>query len=193
MSRIRVVLLLRLGVALTAIAPAAGGAQEMRPRQAQPGERAPNRERLERQFRERLGEIVRRRLNLSDDQMARLARTNERFESDRMDLLRQEREARMQLRREMVAGESANQQRIGELLDEALRIQRRRVDLVEREQRALAEFLTPLQRAQYFAIQEDLRRRMEEMRRGRQAQPGGPPGGRVPGRPPGGGRGPRPR
>jgi hypothetical protein len=40
--------------------------------------------------------------------------------------------------------------------------------------------MTPVQRAQYFGIQDDLRRRMEDIRQQRQQRRGGAP---APGRP----------
>ena len=143
---------------------------------------------LERQFRERLAEVVRRRLNLNDVQMRQLRQVNERVERERMQLLREERQVRVALRTEMLAGDSADQERVATLLDNTLRIQRRRLDLTEQEQRALSDFMTPLQRAQYFAIQDDLRRRLEDIRQQRQQRqqrrPGMPPGPPPQGRPP---------
>ena len=123
---------------------------------------------LERQFRERLAEVVRRRLNLDDAQMRQLGQVNNRFERDRMILLRDERRVRQSLRAEVLAGDSANQSRVSGLLDQALKIQQRRLDLTADEQRELSAFMTPVQRAKYFAIQDDLRRRMEELRQNRQ-------------------------
>jgi len=143
---------------------------------------------LERQFRERLAEVVRRRLNLNDVQMRQLRQVNERVERERMQLLREERQVRVALRTEMLAADSADQERVATLLDNTLRIQRRRLDLTEQEQRALSDFMTPLQRAQYFAIQDDLRRRLEDIRQQRQQRqqrrPGMPPGPPPQGRPP---------
>lgn len=143
---------------------------------------------LERQFRERLAEVVRRRLDLNDAQMRQLRQVNERVERERMQLLREERQVRVALRTEMLAGDSADQERVATLMDNTLRIQRRRLDLIEQEQRALSDFMTPLQRAQYFAIQDDLRRRLEDIRQQRQQRqqrrPGMPPGPPPQGRPP---------
>jgi periplasmic protein CpxP/Spy len=132
-----------------------------------PGSPAQGREGLERQLRERFAEVVRRRLSLSDTQMRQLGQVNDRYERERMRLLREERQTRQALRAEVLAGDSANQTRVSELLDSALRIQRQRLDITEREQRDLAAFMTPLQRARYVGIQDDLRRRVEEMRQNR--------------------------
>ena len=123
---------------------------------------------LERQFRERLAEIVRRRLNLDEGQMRQLGQVNDRFERERMLLLRDERQVRQSLRAEVLLGDSANQPRVADLLDQALTIQKRRLDLTAREQQDLAGFLTPVQRAKYFGIQDELRRRIEDRLQGRQ-------------------------
>lgn len=123
---------------------------------------------LELQFRQRLAEVVRRRLNLNDSQMRQLGTVNDRFERDRMRLLRDERQVRQALRAEVLAGDSADQAKVASLLDRALQIQRERLDVTEREQRELSTFMTPMQRAKYFAIQDELRRRMEEIREQRQ-------------------------
>jgi hypothetical protein len=136
---------------------------------------------LERQFRERFAEVVRRRLNLNDSQMQRLGQVNDRFERDRMLLLRDERRARQALRAEVLAGDSANQGRVANLLDELLRIQRRRLDLTESEQKELSAFMSPTQRAKYFAIQDELRQRLEMLRQQRQQHRAGE--GRNPRRP----------
>lgn len=170
---------LMVAVAATALAsaPLTANAQRLDRRPARAGDRAQGRDGLERQFRERLAEVVRTRLGLDDAQMARLAQVNDRFERERMALLRQERQTRMELRSEVLAGDSANQPKVADLLDAALRIQRQRLDLTEREQRELGAFMTPVQRAMYFGIQDEMRRRMEEMRR--QGRPG-VPGARVP-------------
>ena len=147
-------------------------AQRANSLEGQPG--APGQGRaLERQFRERFAEVVKRRLNLDDTQMQQLGRVNDRFESDRMQLLRNERRARQALRAEVLAGDSANQKKVAGLLDELLTIQRRRLDLTENEQRELATFMTPMQRAKYFAIQDQLRQRLENLRRQRQERRAG--------------------
>ena len=61
-------------------------------------------------------------------------------------------------------GEKANQNKVGQLLDETLNLERQRLDLVQSEQRELAKFLTPVQRAKLFGIQNEMRRRTQEMR-----------------------------
>ena len=157
-------------VAAIAIAASPVVAQRAERMQAQPGMPGQGRAGLERQFRERLAEVVRRRLDLNETQMRQLGEVNNRYEQERMLLLRDERQMRQALRAEVLAGDSADQTKVAELLERALRIQRQRLDLTEREQRDLASFMTPVQRAKYVGIQDDLRRRLEEIRQ--QRRPG---------------------
>lgn len=130
-----------------------------------PGPPTARREQLERQLRERTGEIVKRRLDLNDAQMARLQATSRQFEVKRMDLFARERETRQALRQELVAGEQANQSRVSQLIDETLTLERQRLDLLQDEQKELAKFLTPVQRAKLLGLQAELRRRAQDMRR----------------------------
>ena len=131
---------------------------------------------LEQRVRERMAREVQARLNLDNAQMQRLGATNRKFEEQRRSLLAEERAARMGLREQLVRGDSADQQRVATLLEQLLSVQRKRFDLVEQEQRELAAFLTPVQRARYLALQDQMRRRMEEMRRGGRAGARGRPG-----------------
>ena len=124
----------------------------------------PRREALERQLRMRTGEMVRRQLALSDDQMTRLQATNRQFEQQRVALVTRERELRRELRREVLAGDKANQNRVSQLIDQSFLLERQRFDLVQTEQKELAKFLTPVQRAKLMGLQGELRRRTQQMR-----------------------------
>lgn len=132
-----------------------------------PGGPPPNarRQQLERELMERTGEIVKRRLELNDAQMARLQATTRQFEVKRMELFARERETRQALRQELVANEQANQSQVSQLIDETLTLERQRLDLLQDEQKELAKFLTPVQRAKLLGLQAELRRRAQDMRR----------------------------
>ena len=71
----------------------------------------------------------------------------------------------MALRDAMRDSTQADQSRITGYLDKLVQLQRQRVDLIEQEQKDLAQFMTPLQRARYTALQEQVRRRVEQLRR----------------------------
>jgi len=129
---------------------------------------------------ERLAAVVQRRLNLTDEQGARLRQVTGKLATQRQELLRQEREARRALRAQMAAGTGADQQNVARLLDELVRVQQRRVELVATEQRELATFLTPLQRAEFLAMQERAFRAAQQLRQRRAAGGGGSPFGARP-------------
>ncbi|MFN2635938.1 MAG: hypothetical protein ABR585_02790 [Gemmatimonadaceae bacterium] len=145
--------------------------------QAAPGvaqpQNAAQRAALEQQFRERAGKLAQQRLGLSDEQMAKLHQSNARFGPQLNQLAAQERETRRQLRAEMIAVQP-NQQKISDLIDASFRIQHQRLSVVESEQKDLATFMTPAQRAGYIALQAQFRKRAQELG-GRQGRPRRPP------------------
>ena len=161
-----------------ALAHNAPGAQaQLRPRPEAPLSRATgqrqlpgeqpgaNRAQLERRFQQMLFQMTRRRVGLTDTQMNQLVPINRRFESQRRQLQRQERETRLSLRDAMRDTAQVDQAQINGYLDKLVQLQRQRVDLFAQEQRDLAQFMTPLQRARYTALQEQVRRRVEQLRR----------------------------
>ncbi len=133
---------------------------------------------MERQLRERLAARVQDELRLTDAQAAKLMATNARIDQQRRPLLQRERTLRAQLRTELERGAAAQDRTVGPLLDGLLVVHRKRMELVESEQKELAQFLTPVQRARYFSLQENWRRQVEhqaEQDRGRtrSRRPGG--------------------
>lgn len=142
-----------------------------------PGDGGPRRQMLEQRLRERTGELVQRRLQLTPDQMTRLQAANRQFEQQRTELVMKEREVRRELRQQLVSG-SADQDRVAALLDQAILMERQRIDLTQSEQRELSKFLTPVQRAKLFGLQNEIRRRAQQMRMRQMGRPGqGGPGG----------------
>lgn len=133
--------------------------------QLPPAGQGANRAQLERRFQQTLYQMTRRRVGLSDAQMERLVPINRRYEVQRRGVQREERDTRLALRAALRDSAQADQTQIAGYLDKLVQLQRRRVDLVEQEQRELAEFMTPAQRARYTALQEQVRRRIEQLRR----------------------------
>lgn len=150
------------------------------------------RDSLEARVRVRMAQVVRQQLALTDDQARRLAATNQRLDGRRRALMNQEREARASLRVQLDRGDSASAPQVAALLDRLMQLQRSRLELMEEEQRELATYLTPVQRARFLGLQEQVRQRVEGM----PLRPGGPSGGAGPGgmrgRAPGPPRTPRP-
>ncbi|MGH7663443.1 MAG: Spy/CpxP family protein refolding chaperone, partial [Gemmatimonadaceae bacterium] len=154
MMRLRILALVLFALAL---------AQSVAEAQRQGQDRAA----LEGRVRERIARVIRERLGLTDEQMQQLGETSGRFDDRRRMLTEQERDIRIALRAELIKGDTANQSRVADLVARMIRVQRERIDIVEEEQAALAAFLTPVQRAKYLAVQDQLRRRVEEMSRER--------------------------
>jgi len=149
------------------VARAQGGPPRANDRAAAPRMNAQQREALEKRFEERIDAIVKERLRLTDEQQVKLREVASRTEESRRVLRREEFVLRTALRDEMKAGEKANEAKVGELLDQMPSLERRKLDLLESEQRELARFLSPTQRARYFGLQDELRRGMQDLQRRR--------------------------
>ena len=162
---------LAVALAVTAGTPivvrAQGGPPRVNDRASTPRMNAQQREALEKRFIERIDAIVKERLRLTDEQQLKLREVASRTEESRRVLRREESVLRTALRNEMTAGEKANEVKVGELLDQMPGLERRKLDLMESEQRELAKFLTATQRARYFGLQDELRRGMQDVQRRR--------------------------
>jgi hypothetical protein len=109
--------------------------------------------------------------------MRQLRLVMRRLSTERRGLREQERDTRQALRQQTMLGDRADQQQVAALLDRMLTLQRQRLTTVENEQRDLAKFLTPVQRAGYLALQDQMRRILQEAQRERRA--GEPSAGRA--------------
>lgn len=147
------------------------------------GADTPARRQLEQQLRLRLGQVVRRQLQLTDQQYAQLEAVNRKYEGPRRDLNQRERYTRLSLRAELQLGEKADQSKVASYLDQLNDIQQSRLQLFRAEQKDLSGFLTPVERAKYAALEEQLRKRVTQMRQ-RQLERQRARGARVRGRPP---------
>src|SRR5207248_4751733 len=130
-----------------------------------PDEQRGNRVQLERQVQRMLYQMTRRRVGLTDAQMNQLLPINRRFEQQRGAIQQQERETRLALRDAMRDSGQVDQAKVSGYLDKLVQLQHQRATLIEQEQKDLAQFMTPLQRARYTALQEQVRRRVQQMRR----------------------------
>ena len=143
------------GALVTAVAPAS--AQGADTTAAPPGA-------MQQEFRRKVGEIVKRQLGLTDEQYQKVVAVNQKYEPQRFMLTQQERELRITIRAEVLRGDSADQKRVDRLLKEMFKVQQQRLDILQSEQKDLSAFLTPVQRAKYLGIQEQIRKRLEAMR-----------------------------
>lgn len=171
MSMRTVRLLLAAALAITVGSPVVSATQGGPPRgydrQGAPRKKDQQRDSLENRFKDRIDAIVKQRLQLTDEQQFKLREVASRTEESRRVLRREEFVLRTSLREEMKAGDKANESRVGELLEQVPRLERRKLELMEAEQRDLARFLLPTQRARYFGLQDELRRSMQDLQRRR--------------------------
>ena len=123
-----------------------------------------NREQLEANFRKQLSTMLRTQLGLNDEGMRQLSEVNQRFDRQRREMVRREMTTRRAIRDEVLKQDSADTVRVKQLLTEQFKIERERIDLTEAEQRELGKFLTPVQRARYLGVQEQIRRQMDQLR-----------------------------
>jgi hypothetical protein len=153
-------------IAFAGLLFAASAASAQVPRQGPPGDSVAVRRRaaLENQVRQRIAAVVKERLQLSDAQAQQLQEAEGRFELRRRDLMQREMRLRRDLRQQLSPGVAADEQRVASLLDQMMAVFRERAAMTEQEQRDLARFLTPVQRAKYLGLQGELRSRIEGMR-----------------------------
>jgi len=156
-----------LVLAAAASAPSVAAAQRSGSRPPAGAQAPARRQQMERQLRQRLWQVTKEQVGLTEAQMSKLGETTRRFDARRRTLNQQERAERTVLRQEIQAGERADQNRISTALDRLTQLQRQRVEIQAEEQRELAGYMTPLQRARFAALQEQVRRRVEALRRER--------------------------
>lgn len=158
---------LKTGLALVLVASTVAAAQDPQERGrgrrgGLPGDMPPN-QMMARQAIERL---IRNQVQPTESQMKQLQAIDARFEPQRVKLVRDEMAARQQLRQAMLDSANVDEAKIGQLLDQMVAFPGKRAAIMEAEQKELAGVLTPLQRARYHAIQEQVRRRIEQGRGG---------------------------
>ncbi len=153
---------------------------------------------LRQEIQRRFNERVRTELRLTDDQAAKMQATQERYNSQRLDVFRRQRDIRQALEDQLQPGVAANSDSVRTLMDARERNRAQFGKIEQDEDREMAEYLTPVQRARFQMMRQRFMERVAELRRERREQRGmmGPRGG-MPGprrgmQGPRGGRPPRP-
>jgi Spy/CpxP family protein refolding chaperone len=104
---------------------------------------------------------TRKQLGLTDDQAAKLRATRERFMPQRRDIMQRERAIHEGLRGQLQPGVAANPDSVRKLLDAHMQVRVALTQLDRDQDRDLAAFLTPVQRARIEMMDEHmLMRRM---------------------------------
>ena len=137
-------------------------------RAQEPAPGRPRAEELRRRVRERLAERVRQQLDLTDDQMRQLRSTVGKFGGRRRDMEARQRSLREALAGELRPGVGASRDSVARLTDELMELRVRYAESFREEQRELARYLDPVQRARIMVLRERLVERGREFR-GRRA------------------------
>ena len=120
--------------------------------------------RLRAQIESTFSQRIQQDLNLSPDQATKLRATQERFGARRRDVMQQQLARRQALENQMQPGIAANSDSVRKLMDG---IQTGRGDMLRIEQdqdREMAGYLTPVQRARYQQMRERFIQRVGELR-----------------------------
>ena len=125
---------------------------------------------LEKSYRAHGEQLVRKRLNLNNQQLQKLRQVNGHFIDRRRSLVQQQRNVQLELRNELARGGAANQAHVAQLNGQLNALVRQRFELQQQERGELSKFLTPVQQAQYEGLQAQLRQRVQNL----QGQPGQP-------------------
>jgi len=121
-------------------------------------------------------------LNLGTDQVGRFDSTQAQAWVQRRDLMLQRQRINMALRWQLRPGVAANPDSVSKLLDARHRVSESLFRVDDQEDRDMAGFLTPVQRAQYQEFRQRFRERVAEVLRGGRPgmmRPGMRPGRRL--------------
>lgn len=125
----------------------------------------PKQQALAKQVRQAFQGVVKRQLSLNDDQVKKLNEVDDRFQLQRNEVSRDERQARLALKGALEdTTANPDQAKVDEYMSRLVKAQHRRAEILESEQKDLSGFLTPVQRAKYFALRDQLNRRIAQLR-----------------------------
>lgn len=125
----------------------------------------PKAQALQKAVHQRFASVVRARLNLTDEQAQRLDATDQRFQRQRNQIGQQERSSRAALAAALADSTGTpDQTKISQYMDQLVQAQHRRADLLEQEQKELGTFLTPVQRAKFLGLREQLNATVKQLR-----------------------------
>ena len=127
-------------------------------------------ERLRSEIERRFFHRLQADLELTPDQVKKLQATQSRLGPRRRQLRREGMGYRMALQREMRPGVAANADSVQAYMDGLQRVRAAQVALDAEEDRELARYLTPVQRARFQMMRTRLLQRANEIRRERQRQ-----------------------
>lgn len=126
---------------------------------------AVDRAQLEQRVKVQMVRVLRDQVGLNEAQIAHVQDISRRIEEQRLSLNRLEQQARTSLREEVLLADTSRNGVVAQLIDQILKAQDQKTALLATEQKEFATFMTPMQRAKVFGIEDLIRRRVNEMLR----------------------------
>ena len=141
----------------------------------------PERAGLQQRVRVRMDEMIRERLDLTEEEWEEIGDEARDFEQERGALMRQEQALRLRVDVLILEG-SEDDEEAGEILDRLITLRRQELGLFQREQERLLEILSPSQLVRFQNMREQLGEQIRRLRGGRDGPGRGDEmDGRVPG------------
>jgi periplasmic protein CpxP/Spy len=134
------------------------------PAAAQRSDSTAKRDSLRHQIEERFASRVKEELGLTNEQATKLRATSQQFGVRRRELRTRYHALRQALRAQLKPGVAANQDSVAKLTDAMIELRIASAQSTRDEMREVAKYLTPVQRARFFAMRERLHHRMKEAR-----------------------------
>jgi Spy/CpxP family protein refolding chaperone len=154
-------------------------AAPLAPLVAQQGQGRPNREALRQMVIQRFLQTFHDQAGLTPDQDQKFRDVFGRAMQQRQDAQRHEQELWRALEDQMRPGVAANADSVNKLLDGIIAGRSAEVDLLRTQNQQLAQFLSPVQRAQFAIMWERFQQQVQDVMRRRMLQMRGGAGGRM--------------
>jgi len=145
--------------------------------QTQESDSAPSKPLL-REFRQRWHEHVQEELGLTPDQAAKLQATEDRFATERRPIAQNQRQVQMALHEQLRPGVAADADSVNRLMATWDQNRGSLLRMEQEQDQEMAGYLSPVQRARYQMMRQQLQERIGEMRRRHRDAIGGPGRGR---------------
>jgi Spy/CpxP family protein refolding chaperone len=136
---------------------------------------SPQAARIRQQIEQRFAEQIKANLGLTDEQAVKLRATFNTYAPTRRAMEQEERTTKRGLQGQLRPGIAANADSVNRLVHRLLELKVNYAKSFVEEDREMAKFLTPVQRAQFQVMRERLMARVEEIRQQRQRLQGAAP------------------
>jgi Spy/CpxP family protein refolding chaperone len=155
---------------ITLAAPAAPTAPTLRAQKPADTSAGAEAKQLRHQVRQRWSARVRQDLKLSDDQATKLQATEQKFMQQRAELAERQRAVHDALRAQLQPGVAANSDSVRKLMDARDRNRAALPEIDRNESQEMSGYLTPVQLARYEMMRDQLRGRIDEVRKQRRGR-----------------------